>query len=880
MAIFNFKQIDVPAAAGTYAYISVDGVDAAGEAVGNYGNVDGEGDQTFYGLTAAANGNGVTYNPPNSSNTDVIGITSGGEIFGNYTDNENSQRAFVDNGGTVSLINVLFSNNTSISGVNDSGLIYGEFADFNDKIHGFIDNGGTYVQIDAPNAANTAISGINAGGLIVGTYGDNSTGAEHGFADFNGSFQTIDPAGSVSTSVVGVSNAGVVVGNYEDSNNVQHSFVDNGGVITTINIPGASNTGISAINAAGEIVGYYADGDGNIHGFIDLGGAVVSVEVPGATATDILGVSATGVISGYFNDSSFNQHGFVGTPTLTMIGSNGSTTLSEFGGEYYAVSNGGIDQLLQYGGSPVTVGEFGGVTPIDAVKTATGYDIAWHIAGTDQFTFWSTDANGNYTSNLSGLVEGNSFAVESMESVFGQDFNGDGTIGVTASLVQADGNTDLLQIADNYYAYVNGAGPELKYGGAPVTVGEFGGIAPIGAIQTATGYDIAWKIPGTDQLTFWAVDNNGNYVSNLTNLVPGNSFAVESLESTFGQDLNGDGTIGVTASLVQTDASTSLLAIANDYYIYTNGSGPELMDGGSPVTAGEFGNIAPVGAIQTAGGYDVAWQIPGTSQFTFWSVDSNGNYLSNITGLIAGTDPTLKSMEATFYQDFNGDGYINSPTTVIDVTGHVTLGLSTVAQPSAIEAGATLEMTGTGTSSVTFEGSTGTLVLDHSQTFTGQIFNFNGNGNPTASDQFDLRDIAFGSGTTESYNGNASSGILTVEDSQGHMAHIHLSGNYTASTFSLSSDGQGGTTVIDPPTAHLASNSFVFKDSALPAAAPTNESVWLAEAGHADHSFKFSADASTPPSANDGHDAYAGQGNDPLAHLHQANLADHHFIIS
>ena len=47
MSNFSFTTIDVPAAAGTYVYISVNGVDSRGEAVGNYGNVDGEGDGTF-----------------------------------------------------------------------------------------------------------------------------------------------------------------------------------------------------------------------------------------------------------------------------------------------------------------------------------------------------------------------------------------------------------------------------------------------------------------------------------------------------------------------------------------------------------------------------------------------------------------------------------------------------------------------------------------------------------------------------------------------------------------------------------------------------------------------------------------------------------------
>ena len=38
MTNFTFKKIDAPGPAGTYAYISMDGVDLAGEAVGNYGD--------------------------------------------------------------------------------------------------------------------------------------------------------------------------------------------------------------------------------------------------------------------------------------------------------------------------------------------------------------------------------------------------------------------------------------------------------------------------------------------------------------------------------------------------------------------------------------------------------------------------------------------------------------------------------------------------------------------------------------------------------------------------------------------------------------------------------------------------------------------------
>ena len=44
---------------------------------------------------------------------------------------------------------------------------------------------------------------------------------------------------------------------------------------------------------------------------------------------------------------------------------------------------------------------------------------------------------------------------------------------------------------------------------------------PIGAEQTASGYEVAWKIPGADHYTVWNTDSSGNYVSNASMLCPG-----------------------------------------------------------------------------------------------------------------------------------------------------------------------------------------------------------------------------------------------------------------------------------------------------------------------------------------------------------------------
>src|SRR6185437_7955431 len=103
-------------------YISVDGVDAAGETVGNYGFVDGDGDGEFLGFTGAG---GVTtvFNPPNSTNTDVVGITASGEIFGDYTDQFNRQHGFTTVNGVTTPFDIGTATSTTISGINSVGTI-------------------------------------------------------------------------------------------------------------------------------------------------------------------------------------------------------------------------------------------------------------------------------------------------------------------------------------------------------------------------------------------------------------------------------------------------------------------------------------------------------------------------------------------------------------------------------------------------------------------------------------------------------------------------------------------------------------------------------------------------------------------------------------
>jgi serralysin len=117
-------------------------------------------------------------------------------------------------------------------------------------------------------------------------------------------------------------------------------------------------------------------------------------------------------------------------------------------------------------------------------------------------------------------------------------------------VIEAVGLTSLIQASNTYFLYPVGGsgGPQLRFSGAPVTVGQNGPWMPIAAEQTASGYEVAWKAGSADQYLVWNIDGNGNYVSSVGGVMSGNSLALEALEPSFHQDLNSDGTIGPPAT--------------------------------------------------------------------------------------------------------------------------------------------------------------------------------------------------------------------------------------------------------------------------------------------------------------------------------------------
>ena len=276
--------------------------------------------------------------------------------------------------------------------------------------------------------------------------------------------------------------------------------------------------------------------------------------------------------------------------------------------------------------------------------------------------------------------------------------------------------------------------------------------------------------------------------------------------------------------------STSLVEVGSNFYLnsISSGFGPELKFGGAAVVAGQFGSWTPIGAEITASGYEVAWKLPGTDQYSIWFTDNGGNETSS-TGAISGTSTTLESLEPSFHQDLNGDGTIGLVASTKPLSG---------AAASGIAAGTTLELAAGDSEAVTFSSTTGKLILDDASTFSGQITGFAGDGTLAGSDQIDLRGMNYG---LVHSNYGSSTGVLDVSDGTTTL-DLKFAGTYSQANFKFADDGSGGTIVYDPPISSQTGSSnppqtaghdtFVF--------APNSGQVTIADFNPAADTIQFS----------------------------------------
>jgi hypothetical protein len=156
---------------------------------------------------------------------------------------------------------------------------------------------------------------------------------------------------------------------------------------------------------------------------------------------------------------------------------------------------------------------------------------------------------------------------------------------------------------------------------------------------------VAWKAAGADQYIVWSTDSNGNFVSNIFNAGSGTSTALESLEPSFHQDLNGDGVIGVPAAT----QSAPIVVANNDTFVFRPTVGAQVitnagstdtfeLDGFSSVTSNaqlttllneaQSGQSQPLFKL-TNGGHDTVINLGDHDSITLMNVHVTDLHASN-----------------------------------------------------------------------------------------------------------------------------------------------------------------------------------------------------------------------------------------------------------
>ncbi|ANL30128.1 phosphatidic acid phosphatase protein (plasmid) [Rhizobium phaseoli] len=466
------------------------------------------------------------------------------------------------------------------------------------------------------------------------------------------------------------------------------------------------------------------------------------------------------------------------TGTFVQLGLNASnpqTGLSETGSGILTIANGATfnDQTTD-SGLYIYTNNFG--TDDDGSTAAVN----------NQGTFIKSGSAATSTIlavfNNSGTVDVQSGILDlfSGGTDVGATYKGVGTVrfsGGTRTLNAASSITTANVVFSGGTTTVNGtyaaSGSTTVSGGTATLAGA----ATMGALVQSGGF-----IGGGGTLNV----SGASTLSGGTQGGPGTTFAdggAEFISTGFGLDggrtLRLGGTSTATGSYVQlglnasnpegglSETGSGALTIANGatfndqttdsgLYIYTNNFGTD--DDGSTAAVNNQGTFIKSGSAATS---------------TILAVFNNTGIVDVQSGTLVFTGSLNNS--ATLHAD-GGNIKVNA-----ELTGG---GSAIIGDNSQIEVGMASNQR------IAFAGVAGTLRLDTSSSFTGQISGLN------ADDFLDLADVSFGGTTTVGYSGNSAGGILTVSNGSQEV-NVALTGNYLTTAFAASSDGLGGTLIVN-----------------------------------------------------------------------------------
>ena len=366
-----------------------------------------------------------------------------------------------------------------------------------------------------------------------------------------------------------------------------------------------------------------------------------------------------------------------------------------------------------------------------------------------------------------------------------------GTSEATATII----NIAAAQLAQT--SYVGGAGTDQLYVRAfdgtnwsawtPFTAG------PSAPTVTASNVSLGASQSVVASSLFTATDTDGGSIT-----------AYDFYDATGSGHFVVNGTTEAAATIIPVTsaqlAQTSYVAGTGPDQLYVRAFEGTLWSNWVPFTAGPTPPLVTASNVSTVPGQTIAAADlfsatdGGTiTDYNFYDATGNGHFTVNGTTQATASiiDVSPANLAQTDYISGNGSDqlYVRANDgTAWSAWQPFTVASST---PAIVNAGATLELGTASAAAVTFFASTGTLELDNSSSFSGTVAGM------TANDTIDFADINFASIQTPTFAGNSSSGTLHVTDGT-HTASIALLGNYMASTFVASSDGHGGTSVVDP----------------------------------------------------------------------------------
>jgi hypothetical protein len=208
----------------------------------------------------------------------------------------------------------------------------------------------------------------------------------------------------------------------------------------------------------------------------------------------------------------------------------------------------------------------------------------------------------------------------------------------------------------------------------------------------------------------------------------------------------------------------------------------ELYDSDGTVAGGQF----VINGVAQTGGHEIDVTPANVASTVFDTGTAAGSDL--LYAQLMFNDGTLSGWKSF---TVNSTG-IPEPTIAVQGDPAVTGGQQAASLPSD----ATSQI------SIAFDGTT--LTLNFPSTFDGQIVGFTGDGEPTNSDQIDLRGLNY---ISMHSNFDSSSGVLAVSDGQ-TAANLQFLGQYAQDNFHFADDGNGGTIVYAAPSSGGATNQI------------------------------------------------------------------------